>query len=109
MKVKKIYPCVCIKEDPEEKNLIDYGMPDLAVSQITNRGNIWMSAYCRNCGRGDRWMNQKSAYYALKYWNEIQKTCWSVLCTDIGGNRKPEVKDWQWRIFEETRNETVDI
>lgn len=74
MKVNYIIPCVCIDHLPDTSDdACDYGMPDIAVGQ-----GEWFSCYCRNCGRGGRWLNHTSVYKALKDWNECQLTCWTT-------------------------------
>lgn len=72
MKVDKIVPCICVDHLPvTSEDACDYGMPDLAIGQ-----GEWYSCYCRNCGRGGRWLNHKSAYLALKAWNKMQLSLW---------------------------------
>lgn len=73
MKVKYIVPCVCIDHMPDAEDACDYGMPDIAVGE-----GEWFSCYCRNCGRGGRWLDRKSAYHALKHWNRVQFNLWGI-------------------------------
>ena len=73
MKVKYIVPCVCIDHMPDAEDACDYGMPDIAVGK-----GGWFSCYCRNCKRGSRWLNKKSAYTALKEWNRFQFNLWGI-------------------------------
>lgn len=70
MKVDEIIPCVCCDHEPGIRDSVYYGMPLLKVyggKPITS-----FSAYCPNCGRGGC-TEYKSAYLALKHWNEMQE------------------------------------
>ena len=67
MKVKKIIPCICCDHEPNAGDSVYYGMPQLKVTQ----GSEFFEAYCPNCGRGGMFQH-KSAYLALKHWNELQ-------------------------------------
>ena len=65
MKVEKIIPCICCDHEPNAGDSVYYSMPQLKVS------GKYFEVYCPNCGRSG--INQyKSAYLALKAWNEMQ-------------------------------------
>lgn len=70
MKVEKILPCVCIDHKPTDADSVYYGMPQLKV--CGGKPNTWFEVYCPNCGRGG-FFQDKSAYLALKRWNEMQE------------------------------------
>ena len=77
MRVKKIVPCVCIDHKPDAADSVYYGMPQLKVSGGIDNGTQFYSPYCPNCGRGG--CNEyKSAYLALKAWNEMQERLWHI-------------------------------
>ena len=94
MRVGKIVPCVCIDHYP---NGLEDGMPDIAVGQ-----GEWFSCYCRNCGRGGRWLDHESAFKALRDWNRVQKKLWQERCyEDWYAVFKRDIADWEERILEE--------
>ncbi len=70
MQVKKVLPCVCIDHEPDVGDSVFYGMPQLKVAG-SNR-NILYTPYCPHCGRGGMFQ-YKTAYLALKAWNEMIK------------------------------------
>lgn len=97
MKVKKIIPCVCIDHYPETA---DYGMPDIAVGQ-----GVWFSCYCRNCGRGGRWLDHTTSYKALRNWNEMQKGLWRERCYKPWVNEyKDNIEPWEIGVMEDFVN-----
>ena len=75
MKNEKIIPCVCIDHMPDSGDSVYYGMPQLKVSCGIKPLSQFFSAYCPNCGRGGL-SEHKSAYLALKHWNEIMERLW---------------------------------
>ena len=77
MRVKKIIPCVCIDHRPDASDSVYYGMPQLKVSGGFDTSMQFYSPYCPNCGRGGC-VEYKSAYLALKSWNKMQESLWSV-------------------------------
>ena len=77
MRVKKIIPCVCIDHRPDASDSVYYGMPQLKVSGGFDTSMQFYSPYCPNCGRGGC-AEYKSAYLALKSWNEMQERLWAV-------------------------------
>lgn len=70
MKVDKIIPCVCCDHDPNCGDSVYYGMPQLKV--CGGKPHTYFEVYCPNCGRGGLFQF-KSAYLALKHWNELQE------------------------------------
>lgn len=68
MKVSKIIPCICCTHTPNCGDSVYYGMPTLKVTDGMN----YFEAYCANCGRGGL-IQYKSAYLAIKGWNEMQQ------------------------------------
>ena len=69
MYVDKIIPCICTDHPPNVAESVHYGMPQLKVSSYN--GKQLFTAYCPVCGRGDAF-EFKSAYLALKDWNDMQ-------------------------------------
>lgn len=78
MKVKYILSCVCCDHKPNAGDSVFFGMPQLKVAggQLDDPfcGDVLYSAYCPNCGIGGS-KQFKSAYLALKHWNEFQERC----------------------------------
>ena len=70
MKVDKIIPCVCCDHEPDCGDSVYYGMPQLKV--CGGKPHTYFEVYCPNCGRGGLFQF-KSAYLALKHWNEMQE------------------------------------
>ena len=70
MKIDKIIPCVCCDHEPDCGDSVYYGMPQLKVCAGENQE--FYEAFCPNCGRGGL-IQFKSAYLALKDWNEMQE------------------------------------
>ncbi len=71
MKIK-IIPCICSEPIDEYSDIYD-GMPQLKVTNYNEHCNSqYYEAYCPICGRGGL-MQFKSAYLALKNWNEMQE------------------------------------
>lgn len=66
MKVDKVLRCVCADHEPNGGDSVYFGMPQLKVTE-----NNLFEPYCPNCGRGGLFQF-KSAYLALKHWNEMQ-------------------------------------
>ena len=75
MKVDKIIPCVCIDHEPTCGDSVHYGMPQLKVAG--GGKNQRFTPYCPNCGRGGC-SEHKSAYLALKDWNEMMERLWKI-------------------------------
>ena len=73
MKIDKILPCVCCDHEPNSGDSVYYGMPQLKV--CGGKPYTFFSAYCPVCGRGT--YQFKSAYFALKFWNDLQITALS--------------------------------
>lgn len=75
MKVVRVIPCIC-SPNWEEKHIESgyYGMPQLRVYGGSDR---YFEAYCPKCGRGGL-SQHKSAYLALKGWNEMQERLHSL-------------------------------
>jgi hypothetical protein len=71
MKVDRVETCVCCDHEPTVADSCFYGMPQLKISP-SYTGKYWFVVYCPNCGRGGL-IEYKSAYLALKHWNEMQK------------------------------------
>ena len=69
MKVDHIETCICADHEPTCADSVFYGMPQLKVTGGGN--NQWFTPYCPNCGRGGC-SEHKSAYLALKHWNNMQ-------------------------------------
>lgn len=79
MKVDKITPCICCEHEPNEGDSVYYGMPQLKV--CGGKPYTFFEAYCPNCFRGGIFQ-YKSAYLALKAWNEMQASVRRVLDTE---------------------------
>lgn len=108
MKVEKIAPCVCIDHKPDRTASGHDGMPELSVYTGDIPYSYYFSAFCPKCGRGSKLQSHKSAYFALHYWNDIQKSCWSILCTDLAGKRKEGIEEWRWEIYKEWNPSAFD-
>ena len=76
MTVDRIIPCVCCEHPPSSDDAHDYGMPILIPSNSLHEHMQFWEAKCPNCGRGGMFQ-YKSAYLALKHWNEIMKDCYA--------------------------------
>ncbi len=70
MQVEKVLPCVCVDHEPDAGDSVFYGMPELKIAGY--KGNPLYTPYCPKCGRGGVFQ-YKSAYLALKAWNELIK------------------------------------
>lgn len=68
MIVDNIETCICIDHKVTYTDSVYYGMPHLKIT----RGQEW-NIFCPNCGRGGC-KEFKSQYYALKDWNDMQKS-----------------------------------
>lgn len=90
MRIKRIIPCVCIDHKPDCSDSVYYGMPQLKVSCGFDTSIQFYTPYCPNCGRGGC-SEHKSAYLALKHWNEMQENLW----------RTKENPAWIWVEDEE--------
>lgn len=75
MTVDKIIPCVCCEHPPSVDDGHEYGMPILIASNAFQEHKQWWEAKCPQCGRGGMFQ-YKSAYLALKAWNEIMQRCY---------------------------------
>lgn len=73
MRVEKIAPCLCIDHKPDRVASGHDGMPELSIYTGDIPYSYWFSAFCPNCGRGSKLQSHRSAYFALLYWNDIQK------------------------------------
>lgn len=72
MTVDNIIPCVCMPHPPTLAERCDYGMPILIPHNSNRMHKQYWNVKCPNCGRGGLY-EEKSAYLALKKWNELQK------------------------------------
>lgn len=87
MKVDKVIPCVCLDH---QLTFADSGyecMPQLMVEP----SGKYFSAFCPKCGRGGA-TQHKSAYLALKSWNEMQEWLWK--------SEKSENLDWMYKTYD---------
>lgn len=79
-KIENILPCVCSVP-------VDYidscrnGMPHMAMSYSWS-GKSFFSCFCPKCGRGTTLASEKSPYYAIKKWNEVQRICYAIAGVD---------------------------
>lgn len=69
----RITPCVCIDHKPTAGDSVHYGMPELKLTHDME----WFTPYCPVCGRGGM-KEYKSAYLAIKGWNEMQNKLWRI-------------------------------
>lgn len=73
MTVEKIIPCICCEHPPSVDDSHTYGMPFLIPCNSSRETHKqWWEAICPNCKRGGLFQ-YKSAYLALKAWNEMQQ------------------------------------
>lgn len=70
IKVDKIIPCICCNHEPNSGDSVYYGMSQLKV--CGGKPYTYFEVYCPKCGR-DGSVQFKSAYLALKHWNEMQE------------------------------------
>lgn len=89
MTVHRIIPCICCEHPPSVDDGHEYGMPILIPCNGLNPHTQFWEAKCPNCGRGGLFQ-YKSAYLALKHWNELQSTLYSY------ENRKIEYRE-EWK------------
>ena len=80
--VETIILCVCIDHEPDICESVHYGMPQLKVSCGIQKHRQFWTAYCPACGRGGC-IEHKSAYLALKAWNEMQTRLWKIRETGL--------------------------
>lgn len=69
MLVNKIIPCICCEYEPSSADSVYYGMPQLKV--CGGKPTTFFEVFCPVCGRGGLFQF-KSAYLALKFWNDMQ-------------------------------------
>ena len=69
MLVDKIIPCICCEHEPSSDDSVYYGMPQLKV--CGGKPTTYFEVFCPVCGRGGLFQF-KSAYLALKDWNDMQ-------------------------------------
>ena len=82
MTVEHIIPCVCCDHIKTTADGCYYGMPTLKVAgNYIKHLQFWV-AECPNCGRGGIF-EYKSAYLALKEWNEMQKDLYEMKGKEI--------------------------
>ena len=88
MKVDRIVPCVCCDHEPDCSDSVYYGMPQLKV--CGGKPHTYFEVYCPNCGRGGLFQF-KSAYLALKAWNDMQERLWKIKeMTELETNHRKE-------------------
>lgn len=76
MTVDKIIPCICCEHPPSVDDKHEYGMPILIPCNSSVKDHMqWWEVKCPKCGRGGM-IQYKSAYLALKSWNELQQRCY---------------------------------
>lgn len=68
MKVGKIIPCVCTPEPDLTAN----GYAGMPILRTYGGDDTYFDVKCQKCGRGGLFQF-KSAYLALKHWNEMQE------------------------------------
>lgn len=89
MTVDKIIPCICCEHPPSSvTGPWDYGMPILIPHNAGEHRQLW-DARCPNCGRGG-FMEEKSAYLALKKWNSIMESLYEL-------DGKPIIYEEEWK------------
>lgn len=67
MKIGEILPCVCT---PDADFIAD-GYAGMPILRTYGGSDTYFDCKCPKCGRGGLWQF-KSAYLALKDWNEMQ-------------------------------------
>lgn len=78
MKIDKIIPCTCIKYKPSSCVATYYGMPVLKVCAGEYKGkpqNLFETV-CPRCGNHMIGNQYKSAFLALRAWNEWMGKLW---------------------------------
>lgn len=89
MTVDRIIPCVCCEHPPSVDDASDYGMPILKPSNGFQDHLQFWTAVCPKCGRCGV-IQYKSAYLALKAWNECMVRCYDY-------EKKPIVYTEDWK------------
>lgn len=106
MRVKRIYPCVCITQKPDTAVSTYYGMPELRVVSSESGGEFWQIR-CPRCRRGGL-LEFRSQYYALKDWNEMQLGLWRDECCNFWEDTISEsCPEWRRKIYEEMKKNEV--
>lgn len=78
MTVDKIIPCVCCEHPPSVADSSEYGMPILIPYNSSAKEHLqFWNVKCPKCGRGGC-VDEKSAYLALKKWNQIMRRCYAI-------------------------------
>lgn len=95
MKIKYIVPCVCIDHKPDVTDGSAYGMPNVAVGQ-----GGWFSCYCPKCGRGNKFLDWRSTFKALRCWNDMQLSLWWM-------RREDEKEEWIEEVYAEISREIM--
>ena len=89
MTVDRVIPCVCCEHPPSVDDGSEYGMPILIPhNSFVSHKQFW-NVKCPVCGRGGC-VEEKSAYLALKKWNEIMQRCYEY-------EHKPIVFEEEWK------------
>ena len=89
MTVDKIIPCICCDHPPSVDDRSEYGMPVLKLANSSIPHLQFYTAECPFCGRGGV-LQFKSAYLALKNWNEMQQQLYE-------SEHKPIIYQEDWK------------
>ena len=69
MKNMELLPCICTPEGKKEDGAT--GLP--VIGLYIEGGELYFSACCPKCGRGNRYDRKETLDDALKAWNSMQK------------------------------------
>ena len=69
MKIKELSKCICTPEKGKDDGIT--GLP--VIGLYIEGGELYFSACCPKCGRGNRYDGKETLDDALKAWNSMQK------------------------------------
>ena len=108
MRVAKIWPCICIDHEPDCRDSVTYGMPQIRVSGCrtfeSKDGGYRYMPYCPRCGRGGMF-DFRTDYAALKYWNELQESLWRFEVEGLFVGEKKNVPKWRSDLYRKLTEE----
>lgn len=118
MNVDKIVPCTCIKYKPNSCVSTYYGMPVLRVCVgINNDHSInYYEAVCPRCGDHLIGKQYKSAFLALRAWNNWKTQMWNQVDVITGEKFRdfdnlPSLMDgdgWAWNEPQASINKELE-
>ena len=109
MKVKTIFPCVCIDHTPTAADSGTYGMPVMQLYSCGDGRAYHFIPKCPNCGRGGL-REFTSDYMALKEWNSMQFDLWDKAVTDFWtGEIIPGCEQWRIDLYLQMKERMAEL